>query len=272
MGTVKRPILRYHGGKWRMAKQIIRYFPQHKIYTEAFGGAASVLLQKPRSYAEVYNDTWDVVVNVFRVIRDNPMELERRLTLTPFSRTEFNQCSKLDLIQDPIERARLTIFRSFAGFGSAATNGQHSTGFRANSNRSGTTPAHDWANYPKHIKSFVDRFRGVVIENRDYKDVLLAHDSPETLHYIDPPYVHETRNMKRRNAAYAHEMDDSGHVDLANTLNGLKGMIVLSGYECELYNELFHAWRKVKFSAYADGARDRIECLWMKNVPTTTLL
>ena len=62
--------LRYHGGKYRLAPWIIDFFPAHECYVEPFGGAAGVLLQKPRSYAEVYNDLDGQVVNFFRVIRD----------------------------------------------------------------------------------------------------------------------------------------------------------------------------------------------------------
>ncbi len=67
---IKRPVLRYHGGKFKLAQWIISHFPPHRVYVEAFGGAGSVLLQKPRSVGEVYNDRWDTVVNIFRVLRD----------------------------------------------------------------------------------------------------------------------------------------------------------------------------------------------------------
>lgn len=262
---IKRPMLRYHGGKFLLAPWIISHFPKHRVYTEVFGGAASCLLRKRRAYAEVYNDVWGVVVNVFRVVRDHPDELIRALELTPFAREEFDGCGdyELSLIDDPIERARRTIFRSFAGFGSAATNAKHATGFRAVSKKAGSTPAADWRNYPMHIPAFVDRLRGVIIENRPYDQVLHYHDSEETLHYVDPPYVHATRNMRRGNAAYAHEMTDDGHRELAKHLHDVSGMVVLSGYECELYEELYRGWHTFHKQTRADGASVRKETLWL---------
>ncbi len=257
-----RPVLRYHGGKFMLADWIISHFPAHRVYVEPFGGGGSVLMKKSRSYAEVYNDKWDTVVNVFRVMREpaSAKRLRELLELTPFARAEFEESTASE---DRVEWARRTILRSFAGFGSASTNAEHSTGFRANSNRSGTTPAHDWVNYPHHVEAFTDRLRGVVIENRDAADVMEQHDGDDTLHYVDPPYPHATRNMARGNASYAFEMDDEAHRKLSAALCRLKGKVILSGYNCELYDDLYPHWRKVERDAHADGAKDRVECLWM---------
>lgn len=219
-----------------------------------------MLLQKPRSHAEVYNDLDGEIVNLFQVARDDGEALARAVELTPFARDEFAQAYQAH--GTPLEQARRTLVRAFMGFGSAGASGQ-STGFRANSNRSGTTPAHDWMNFPDHLRVVIQRLRGVVIENRDALDVMNAHDDDTTVHYVDPPYVHSTRQLRTRAPAYRHELNDDQHVALASALNGLLGMVVLSGYRCPLYDHLFHDWQRIDQAAHADGAKDRVESLWL---------
>ncbi|ASC68607.1 DNA methyltransferase [Achromobacter denitrificans] len=258
--TPKRPLIRYHGGKWRLAPWILQHLPPHRCYVEPFGGGASVLFRKPRAYAEVYNDLDGEIVNLFRVARDDGERLARACELTPFARAEFDDA--YNPAEEPLEQARRTVFRSFSGFGSAAVTGQ-SSGFRANSNRSGTTPAHDWMNYPDCLRQLVQRLRGVVIENRDAIDCMTRHDGPDTLHYVDPPYVHSTRSFRARAHSYRHEMTDQQHEELAGALRQLKGMVVLSGYRCDLYDRLYAGWTRVDGRAHADGARPRVESLWL---------
>ncbi len=76
-----RPVIRYYGGKWRLAEWVIGHFPKHRCYVEAFGGAASVLMKKKPARAEVYNDMNGEVVNLFRVLRDVDQSEELRRLL-----------------------------------------------------------------------------------------------------------------------------------------------------------------------------------------------
>lgn len=258
MNAPTRPALRWHGGKWLLAPWIISHMPEHRVYVEPFGGSASVLLRKPRSYAEVYNDLDDDVVNLFEVLRsDRADELLSHLALTPFSEKEFKQAYADH--DDPVEKARRIVIRSFMGFGSAGASGK-STGFRANSKRSGTTPAHDWVNFPISLRTVAERLTGVVIQCRPAVTVMEQHDGPETLHYVDPPYVAETRD---RGSDYRHELTDSDHEDLLHILCGLEGKVILSGYSNDLYDDLLGNWNRVERKALADGARERTEVLWM---------
>lgn len=268
MNAITRPPVRWHGGKFLMSRQIIPYLPAHRLYTEAFGGGAGVLLHKPRSHAEIYNDLDDDIVGLFRVLQDasQAMRLLELLRVTPFARREFEIAYEAS--DDPIERARRLVIRSFMGFGSNAHSstqrGHQSIGFRSNWNRSGTTPARDWWNLPDAYVAIIERMRGVVIEHRDALIVLRRHDAPASLHYVDPPYVHDTRSMfKGGKSAYRHELDLVGHASLLEVLRGLTGMVVLSGYAHPLYEQSLHDWRRVEFAALADGARPRTEVLWI---------
>lgn len=223
-------------------------------------------MRKPRSYAEVYNDLDDEVVNLFRVLRGQDSgRLVEMLRLTPFSSEEF--FSAYDLAECPIERARRTIVRAYMGFGSNAVHKK--TGFRSNSNRSGTTPARDWVNYPDCLGATIERLRGVVVTNRDALEVMSAHDAPTTLHYVDPPYMAGTRGP---GDDYAHELTDADHSDLLAFLKSLSGRVVLSGYPDASYDNALEGWQRVDRKALADGARERIEVLWMNFKPEGLLI
>lgn len=258
MTAPNRPALRWHGGKWLLAPWIISHFPAHRVYVEPFGGAMSVLIRKAPSYAEIYNDLDQDAVNLFRVLRsDRAGELVSALRLTPFARDEFDEAYQA--VDDPVERARRLIIRSFMGFGS---NGHaRATGFRANSNRSGTTPAHDWQNYPDALERVIARLAGVTVENRDAREVMAQHDGPDTLHYVDPPYVFETRADLTKD--YSHELTDADHADLLAFLRTLKGAVVLSGYAHPLYDSALGDWQRETRDALADGAKKRVEVLWL---------
>lgn len=263
--VVTRPVLRWHGGKWKLAPWIIGHFPTHRVYVEPYGGAASVLLRKPRTYGEVYNDLDGAVVNLFRVLQSplSSAALLLKLRLTPFARDEF-ELGYQDTA-DPIEAARRLIVLAFMGFGSNGHNKQWRTGFRANSNRSGTIPAHDWASYPDRLPAIIERLRGVVIENRDALAVMAQHDSPETLHYVDPPYVWDTRSTGNVycKKGYVHELTDDDHRKLLEFLPTLAGAVILSGYPHPMYDAALTGWHREQVAAHADGARDRTEVLWL---------
>lgn len=262
-----RPILRWHGGKFAQADAILPFFPPHRVYTEAYGGAFSVGLRKPRSYAEIWNDLDDELVNLFQVLRDPraAARLVEALRLTPFARVEFNEAYRGT--RNRVERARRLIVRSVMGHGSDGASGIYRTGFRAASNRSGTTPAHDWANFSPAVPVIIDRLAGVVIENRPAVEVLRRHDSPDTLHFVDPPYLHETRSRAHRRpdngGVYRHEMTDDQHAELLSELLELEGMVVLCGYPSDLYDRMLAGWRQVRRAALADGAAPRTEVLYL---------
>ena len=256
------PALRYHGGKFRLAAWILTHLPPHRTYVEPYGGAAGVLLNKPRAYAEVWNDLDGEVVNFFQVLRDRRADLVEACALTPYAREEFELAWAPS--EDPVERARRLCVRAQMGFGSAgATKGQ--TGFRIDCFREYGTAQHLWARYPDNLAYVGERFQGVLIEHRPALEVLQQHDGAQTLHYVDPPYLHELRVM-RGHGYYRHEMSDADHQALLECLLGLEGMVVLSGYPNPLYDATLAGWQTRETSARIAAGRGttvRAEKLWL---------
>ncbi|MEM7416820.1 MAG: DNA adenine methylase [Gemmatimonadota bacterium] len=266
----RRPVLRYHGGKWRIAPWIIRHFPAHHIYVEPFGGAASVLMRKDRApKAEVYNDLDGDVVNVFRVLRDpkTAARLRAMCELTPFSRVEFFE--SYEPTDDPVERARRTIARTFMAHGSTHRRA-HRTGFRARTWLNKASSAVTWTGWPAQVPAYVNRLRGVTIENRPALEVIAQQDSAETLFYVDPPYPLSTRTSVRCESesdggrAYVHNLSDDDHRELLGVLREAEGMVVVSGYACALYDQVLSDWRRASKEVRADGGAARVEHLWIK--------
>lgn len=254
----KRPALRYYGGKWKLAPWIISHFPKHKNYVEPCGGAASVLLQKPRSPLETYNDLDGNVVNFFRVLRDKPDELIRKIKLTPWARAEYELSLTMD--GDDVERARQYICASWMSINGASDLGNKATsGFRVQTD----CQFHDLRLYHSGIDAIAKRLLGVQIEQKDALTIIGCFDGDETLFYFDPPYVEETRT---KNNWYAFDWNGSDfHAAGADLLRACTGYVVVSGYACPLYADLYerHGWQRVDTMAQTNSGGKRVESLWL---------
>lgn len=250
--------MRYQGGKWRMAPWIIGLFPPHHAYVEPFGGGASVLLQKPRSPIEVYNDLDEGIVGVFRVLRDPVLseQLAQACALTPFSRAEF-MAAWTDS-PDPVENARRTVVRSQQGIGAKKRASRN--GWRTR--LSGGSPSSTWARWPDQVRSWCERLQGVALECTTWQRMVEIYDKKTTLFYCDPPYLLHTRAWDHREI-YEHEMSDADHAELLVRLRAVDGMVVLSGYHSDLYDSMLGDWTRLERHARAQGNRPRVEVVWL---------
>jgi len=212
----------------------------------------------------VYNDLNGEIVNLFRQARDNGKELCRVVELTPYSREEFNLAFE-PCPNDPLEQARRTILRSLFGYGTFGVC-RKTTKADAGSLTGYSGATEKWVSYPVALKKIVDRLRCVNIENNDALAIIHTYDSPDTLFYVDPPYVSHTRTGDAD--IYEFEMSDEQHRELAEKLYTVEGKVILSGYECPLYEELYGDWHKVQKTEHTDSCKAsvRIETLWMKNI------
>ena len=268
MATRIRPPVKWHGGKYYLHPWIIRHFTAHDTYVEPFGGAASVLLNKKPAPVEVYNDLDERITRLFRVIRNHGEEFQKRLSLTPYSEVEYDDAEDEpgpDEPSDEIELARRDFVRWRQSLGGRAL------GFSFTLHRVRRGMADVVSGYlsaiDQQLPLIIDRLRTVQILSRPAIDVIKKWDSPKTLIYCDPPYVHNTRHAACRDI-YGVELSEDNHRELAQTLRACKSKVILSGYGSPLYRELYKGWKTAQIEIpnhAASGASKTImtEVLWI---------
>lgn len=232
----------WFGGKSRLAKKIVALMPEHQSYVEVFGGGASVLFAKVPSPYECYNDLDDGLVNFFRVIRNGRKRkwLRRMVARVPYSRVEYNHFRKTwEQSEGDVERAYKWFVLNRMAFGGIFGN---SWGFNVHRSARGMASCvQKLKSATALLEDAAERLSQVVIENKDWREMLIRFDSEQTLFYLDPPYVPKTR----RGGEYKCELTMADHVELIERIQLLKGKVILSGYACEEYEPLERAgWRR----------------------------
>ena len=249
-----RPALRYMGSKLKLAPWVMSFFPPHWTYCEPFGGGAGVLLSKPKSRLEVYNDLNGEVVNFFRVLRDQPDALIQKLRFTPYARSEH--ILAYEPAEDAVEQARRTAVKTWLSIGAAGLlrSSSSAAGFRRSRPHSTHMESSDFVHGVDRLHEAAERLRDVIVENKDAMNLFDHYDSPDTLFYCDPPYLADCQQE------YACSVDQEL---LLAKLKSLQGFVVLSGYASALYEKELSGWHVEKRPHKAFWNKDSIECLWL---------
>ena len=253
------PILKYPGAKWRTASWILSHIPPHESYLEPYFGSGGVFFNKPPARVETLNDLDGNVVNFFRMCRERPDELADALRLTPWAREERD--AAYVPAGDELERARrfaVMCWQTFGAFPRKSNGWRHTTGKHCDG---GPDNPKLWAHLPECIVEASKRLLEAQIENRPALEVIARHNGPEVLIYADPPYMRDTRTAS--GDAYHHEMTDADHEMLLRALMAHKGVVILSGYDSGLYNDMLRDWRKETCNTTAERGARRTECLWI---------
>lgn len=259
--------LSWYGGKFYMVKPILKVLADlpHQTYVEVFGGAGHLVFAKTPSPIDVYNDLNEGLYNFFKVLREQPDELHKALSLTPYSRQEFQNCGNWHLVTDPVEKARQFFVATQASYGVKG----HRAGWswvKTESNRGMAARVSKWLfAIDTKLPQAVGRARQLQVENLDFAELITKYDTPNTLFYCDPPYLPKTRTAKK---VYDHEMPYEEHVRLVEVLKGIRGKAILSGYNNVLYDTL--GWEKKSIGHYAlvtsrvAKKRKKVEFIWVK--------
>ncbi len=232
----------WYGGKYSHLDWLLPLLPDCRHFCEPFGGSAAVLINRRPAPVETYNDLDGELVNFFKVLRSQKDELIESIGLTPFSRAEFEVAiyAHIDELSD-LERARRFFIRARqvrTGLAQSASTGRWAH-CRLTSRAGMAGAVSRWLGSVEGLSEVAQRMLRVQIEHDNAIQVIRRYDSEQTLFYCDPPYVHASRGDTN---AYKHEMSDGEHIELANVLRNVDGLVALSGYECELMDELYFDW------------------------------
>jgi DNA adenine methylase len=269
-GTKKLIPFGWYGGKFSHLDWLLPLLPECHHYCEPFAGSGAVLLNRDPSPVETFNDLDGEVVNFFRVLREEKERLVEAIGLTPFAREEFAIACQISPDLPALERARRFYVRARqvrTGLAQTATVGRWANCI--NTSRAGMSGVISrWLGAVEDLPAVAGRLLRVQIENRPAVDVIRLYDSPGTLFYCDPPYVHSTRGDSK---AYGYEMSDAQHRDLAAVLNSVQGRVAFSNYQATFLDDLYPApkWHKTISPARTNhSTKDkRVEILWTNYHP-----
>ena len=246
-------LLKYPGGKWRIADWILSFFPEHKVYCEPFFGSGALFFKKQPSYIETINDVDGNIVNLFEVCRTQPEALAAAINLTPFSREEFLKCYESS--DNPLEQARRTLVRYHQSFG---TSNCSQNSWRNVQQHNGPRTATMWNYLPEAVVECCIRLKDAQIENTDALELIQRYDDKNTLLYLDPPYLPKLR----KNNLYTFEMTTAQHLDMLHLIKANHSKIILSGYDNDLYNTELEGWATATKATTAQFGKARTEKIW----------
>jgi len=215
------------GSKRRLAAEILKQFPEHTTYVEAFAGSAAVLFARETpAKVEVLNDLDGDIVNFFRVCKHHLVELcqQFRWAITSRQIFEWAKDTPPEVLTD-IQRAARFYFLQRLCFGGRPTN--RSFGY-------GVTTRHtlDLARLEQSFSEIHERLGGVLIEQLPWEECIARYDRPTTLFFLDPPYY--------RTAGYDGESwGIECYRELAGTLRRLEGKALLTINDDPEIHEVF---------------------------------
>jgi len=257
----------YFGSKNKIASKFCRELPPHNCWVEAFGGSAALTLAKPPALIEVINDIDEEIVNLFEQLRNNPEEIYRLVSLTPYSKLELEKARIFNENDNSLERARKFLVKAM--FAVNGVFGKEKGGFsysQSYSRNGKDARVNRWYNLPDRLVKVVERLRSVRIENRDGVELLkMFINRPATLVYLDPPY------LGKRTAGYTNDTNDNEyHLNLLKIADKAKCMVFISGYENDLYNDFLSeckGWKRKTIDTITKDVKgksySRSEEIWM---------
>ena len=258
----RQPIFGRLGGKTKVANLLLRYLPSDaRTYVEPFAGAATLFFRRAPAEREVINDLDPDIYAMFRDFQRLSPDAIRRIDLR-FDEDKFHRLLK-SRPTDPAQRLARNLYLSYNSY----SNNRHSPRGPPNPVAVKRHSAPFLANFQKHVDWYKRRLRDATLSNRDYRAVMREYDAPDTLFYLDPPYV----IAQDRPEMYDHHRVDP--FEVAKVANAMRGRVAVSYDDLPVVREAFRGWHVTKipihYSVNASKIQDTHELLLTNYDPKT---
>jgi DNA adenine methylase len=215
-----RKLIHYPGGDYYIKDHILDLLYKSNCITlvEVFGGSGEVISNADRNVFKVliYNDIDEEITNFFKVLKEKPIELQHYLFLMPVSRKLKDLLFKTEPKElNDVEKAARFFYLTELNF-----SGVYDGGFRV---VKGYSLAKGFTVKIQDILFYAKKWRDIVIENYDFRDIIRRYDTDKTVFYCDPPYL----STKKVRKYYKYKFVENDMKDLLNILSKIKGKFVL---------------------------------------------
>ncbi len=269
---LKSPVNRL-GGKYFLRNWLSEKIPAHTLYCEPFCGAGHLLFTKEPSQVEVINDIDGHLIGFFRVIQhsEKKQALIDKLNFMPYSRALWQevrtQWKHGNLPQDEVGWVSQWFYLNRTCF-----SGDQLRGGFAVPSTTGRNPMVSFRNTVDNLYTVAERLKNVCIENLSYDECIKRYDSEDTLYYCDPPYLN-TEDYYGKGC-----FTQNDHCALANILHSVKAKVMLSHYQCDVYDRLYSGWHRFTYESFkgshkAESGTEKpvtMECLYTNFRPGET--
>lgn len=247
----------YYGGKQKLVSTILPLFPEHVLYNEPFCGGAALFFAKEPSEVEVLNDLNTEVINLYQVMRQDFVSLQKKINITLHSRRQHKDASVIynnPHLFNTLDRAWAVWVLASQGFASQIDG---SWGYDKGRNTT-TKKIHNKA--AGFTEEYAIRLQNVQLECADAIYIIQSRDHEKAFHYCDPPYFNSDCGHYGGYTEYDFER-------LLKTLAGIKGKFLLSSYPSPILERFVkeYGWHQQRVeqrvSVNRGAGKLKVECM-----------
>ncbi len=199
--------------------------PAHEVYTEVFFGGGTLFFAKQPSINETINDRLDIVINFYKVLKNDFELLKHRIDAMLISRTHHREA--LNIIKNHEKYSSIDKACAFWFVCNFSYSNKIGGGIKYSNDQSVVVPKVLKNKKDKFTELLVRRIENAQIENEDALKIIKSRNVDKAFHYLDPPYL-------GADMGHYKGYTENDFIDLLEVLQHIKGKFLLSNYDSDI--------------------------------------